>query len=164
MTKHRHIDFLPLSAGNHALVRHIEVAPEQVVYCGTVDMAFRSEEEELDFYAIRNGAGCVGFFKIDLKYPRTQGFARPGDLGLRAFMVDHRHQGGGIGSGALMALPGYLARRYPQAEALVLTVNIRNQVAVRAYLKCGFRDTGEIHEGGLAGPQHVMRIPLRTKH
>lgn len=154
------IDFLPLARSDHDLVRHIEVAPEQVVYCGTVNMAFASEEAEVDFYAIRKAGRCLGFFKIDLKYPRTYGFARPGDLGLRALMVDHPHQGRGIGRGALRLLPDMLKARYPGALALVLTVDIRNQVAVRTYLSCGFQDTGEIFAGGLAGAQYVMRLPL----
>lgn len=160
MTKHQHIDILPLTRGDHDKVRHIQVAPEQVVYCGTVDMAFASDEGGLDFYAIQEADRAVGFFKIDLKYPQNYVFARAGDLGLRAFMVDQRVQGRGIGSGALRALPPLLRRTYPEAQALVLTVNMRNHAAVRTYLNCGFKDTREIHEGGLAGPQFVMRLDL----
>ena len=160
MTKHQHIDILPLTRADHDKVRHIEVAPEQVVYCGTVDMAFASGEGGLDFYAIQQAERPVGFFKIDLKYPQTYEFAREGDLGLRAFMVDHRVQGRGIGSGALRAMPPLLRCAYPEARAVVLTVNMRNHAAVRTYLNCGFHDTRDIHEGGLAGPQYVMRLPL----
>lgn len=162
MTKHQHIDILPLTRADHDKVRHIEVAPEQVVYSGTVDMAFSSEEAGVDFYAIQQAGRAVGFFKIDVKYPQTYDFARSGDLGLRAFMVDHRQQGRGIGSQALRILPPLLRRTYPEAQALVLTVNMRNQAAVRTYLNCGFKDTREIHEGGLAGPQYVLRLVLRT--
>ncbi|MCG7624566.1 GNAT family N-acetyltransferase [Epibacterium sp. Ofav1-8] len=160
MTTPTPIDFLRLTHSDHHLVRHIEVAPEQIVYCGTVDMAFASTEKRLNLYAIRAAGAPVGFFKIDLKYPETYGFARAGDLGLRAFMIDHRHQGRGIATAALAALPGMLHRLYPAATAVVLTVNIRNQIAVRSYRRAGFVDTGEIHEGGLAGPQHVMRLDL----
>lgn len=162
MTKHQHIDILPLTRADHDKVRHIEVAPEQVVYSGTVYMAFSSEEAGVDFYAIQQADRAVGFFKIDVKYPQTYDFARSGDLGLRAFMVDHRQQGRGIGSQALRILPQLLRRTYPEAQALVLTVNMRNHAAVRTYLNCGFKDTREIHEGGLAGPQYVLRLVLRT--
>ncbi|GAB5432252.1 MAG: hypothetical protein EpisKO_16220 [Epibacterium sp.] len=151
---------LPLSRSDHDLVRDIAVAPEQVVYCGTIAMAFASDEAGVDFYAIQQAGRFVGFFKIDVKYPRTYNFARQGDLGLRAFMIDHRVQGSGIGSGALRVLPSLLRRTYPKAQALVLTVNMRNHAALRTYLNCGFRDTGDIHDGGIAGPQHVMRLPL----
>ena len=39
---------------------------------------------------------------------------------------------------------------------LVLMVNCRNRAAVAAYKKAGFIDTGELHAGGRAGPQHLM--------
>ncbi|WP_317386826.1 GNAT family N-acetyltransferase [Tritonibacter scottomollicae] len=161
MTTRPGIEFQRLEKSDHDLVRHIEVAPEQIVYCGTIDMAFASQEDRIDLYAIRAAGAAVGFFKIDLKYPQTYGFAHYGDLGLRAFMIDYHHQGRGIGRATLAALPNALRHLYPGARALVLTVNIRNQIAVRSYLQAGFVDTGDIHDGGLAGPQHVMRLPLR---
>ncbi|WP_368484156.1 GNAT family N-acetyltransferase [Phaeobacter sp. HF9A] len=160
MTETQNITFLRLTRADHDLVRHIAVAPEQIVYCGTVDMAFASDEAGIDLYAIRQGATCVGFFKIDLKYPQTHAFARAGDLGVRALMIDHQHQGKGLGTAALRALPAALAGCYRDAKAVVLTVNLRNQIAVRSYLNAGFHDTGELFEGGLAGPQHVMRCNL----
>ena len=160
MAVESNINFLQLGRSDHDLVRHIEVAPEQIVYCGTVDMAFAATEDDLDLYAILAADKAVGFFKIDLKFPRTYSFARAGDLGLRAFMIDHRQQGRGLGRATLQALPAALRKLYPAAQALVLTVNLRNPIAVRSYLGAGFVDTGELYEGGLAGPQHVMRLPL----
>ncbi|WP_255731568.1 GNAT family N-acetyltransferase [Phaeobacter sp. B1627] len=138
-------------------MRHIEVAPEQIIYCGTIDMAFSSVEPGIDLYAVAAADAYVGFFKIDLKYPDTQTFTRAGDLGLRAFMIDRWRQGTGLGSATLRALPRFLRHSYPDAKALVLTVNIRNQIAVRRYLDTGFQLTGDIHDGGHAGPQYVMR-------
>jgi hypothetical protein len=35
-----------------------------------------------------------------------------------------------------------------------------NPGAIRAYLKGGFTDTGEVWPHGEAGPQHVMRLAL----
>ncbi len=161
------ISFVRLERSDFALVRHIEVAPEQIIYCGTVDMAFASDEAGIDLYAVRAAGTCVGFFKIDLKYPKTQDFARDGDLGLRAFMIDRWRQGSGLGSATLRALPEFLRKTYPDAQAIVLTVNIRNQVAVRRYLSTGFTATGDVHDGGHAGLQYVMRqmiAPPRSLH
>jgi predicted GNAT family acetyltransferase len=59
------------------------------------------------------------------------------------------------------ALPGTLAADLPAARSVVLTVNVRNDVARRLYLRGGFVDTGELHLGGSAGPQHVLRLDLR---
>lgn len=151
----------PLERHHYHLVRHISVAPEQVVYSGTVQMAFESDEPGIDFHAVFDGAAAVGFFKIDLKYGDTQEFANAGDLGLRAFMIDEPHQGRGYGAAAATALGPYLRDLYPEAAAVVLTANLRNPPAVRTYLRAGFVDTGEIYAKGIAGPQHVMRKSLR---
>ena len=160
MTKTHDISFIRLQKSDYALVRHIEVAPEQIVYCGTVDMAFASDEAGLDFYAVSVSGDAVGFFKIDHKYPQTYAFARDGDLGLRAFMINRDRQNMGIGTAALRALPALLRDNYPAAMALILTVNIRNQAAIRSYLTAGFARTGELFDSGIGGPQLVMRRPL----
>ena len=160
MTQSHDIRFLRLCKSDYSRVRHIEVAPEQIVYCGTVDMAFASDETGLDLFAITLADQPVGFFKIDLKYPAAYAFCRYGDLGLRGFMIDQPHQNCGIGSAALQALPDLLRATYPTARALVLMVNIRNQLAVRTYLKVGFETTGEMIDPGLAGPQLVLRRTL----
>ncbi|CUH79130.1 putative acetyltransferase [Tritonibacter multivorans] len=156
--------FRPLVQDDYALMRHITVAPEQVIYSGTVKMAFDSEERGVDLHGVfedRTGTEQpVGFFKIDHKYPQTYNFARTGDLGLRAFMIDQPCQGRGLGSAAVARLGPYLRRLYPAAEAMVLTVNLRNTAAIRAYLKAGMQDTGDLYTGGIAGPQHVMRLTL----
>ena len=38
--------------------------------------------------------------------------------------------------------------------------NLRNTAAIRAYIKAGIEDTGDIYSGGIAGPQHIMRLQL----
>ena len=77
-----------------------------------------------------------------------------------AFMVDHALQGQGIATQAVRALPGYLAKHYPDAPAIWLTVNKVNPAALRAYLKGGFEDTGDEWPHGDAGPQHILKLPL----
>ena len=60
----------------------------------------------------------------------------------------------------MAALPGLVTRELPGARTVVLTVNVRNQVARQLYLRHGFTDTGELYLGGSAGPQHVLRLVL----
>jgi ribosomal protein S18 acetylase RimI-like enzyme len=156
--------FCPLIRDDYARMRHITVAPEQVIYSGTVKMAFESDDVGVDlhgnFEAHADTEQAVGFFKIDHKFPRTYGFARPGDLGVRAFMIDHACQRRGIGSRSMAQVGLYLRNLYPDAQALVLTVNLHNTAAIRAYIKAGIEDTGYIYSGGIAGPQHIMRLQL----
>jgi RimJ/RimL family protein N-acetyltransferase len=105
--------------------------------------------------AITAGGDPVGFFVLDPSgVPGGQGI--PASVGLRAFFVDARHQGRGIGGAALAALPRFTRTRFPTARAVVLTVNVGNSIARRAYLHAGFRDTGTVHLGGALGAQQVL--------
>ncbi|MEW2911311.1 GNAT family N-acetyltransferase [Leisingera sp. JC11] len=142
------------------LVAHIRVQPDQVRFSGTVAQAFEEDEEGVDFHAVLSSGDVVGFFKIDRLYHETYEFARPDELGLRAFMIDRNEQGKGYATAAVSALAAYLPSRYPDRLAAVLTVNLQNPAAVRCYLKGGFQDTGDLYPHGIAGPQHILRMDL----
>ena len=152
--------FERLTASDWPRVAHLRVAPDQQRFSGTVREAFDAGEAEVDFHGIFDGEDAVGFFKIDRGYSKSYGFAAPSDLGLRAFLIDLRHQGKGIGRRACRALPAHLAPLYPCAGTLWLTVNVINLPAIRSYRSGGFEDTGEIWPKGAAGPQHIMRCAL----
>ncbi len=141
-------------------VAHIQVAPAQVIYSGTVQEAFEEAEPRVDFHGIQRMGQIVGFFKIDRDYFKKYSFATPMEVGLRAFMVDQRLQGQGVGTAAVAALPAYIRATYPGISAIALTVNQSNPAAYRCYAKGGFEDTGQIWTFGAAGPQNVMRMPL----
>lgn len=150
----------PLGAGDFERVSNVTVAPEQLKFSGSVKEAFAEAEDRVDFHGIFRAELAVGFFKIDRGYADRFPFPADGDLGLRAFMVDHALQGQGIATQAVRALPGYLAKHYPDAPAIWLTVNKVNPAALRAYLKGGFEDTGDEWPHGDAGPQHILKLPL----
>ena len=103
----------------------------------------------------------IGFYRIESQ-PRCiadRDFERP-TLGLRAFFIDVRWQGRGLGQRALAALLDDLATRYPAARDLALTVNARNAAGIALYRRAGFVDTGELYHGGPSGPQHLMVCAL----
>ncbi|MEX0340800.1 MAG: GNAT family N-acetyltransferase [Arenibacterium sp.] len=154
------VDLEPIGPGDFDRMLHIRVAPRQEKFSGTIQQAFRLNEAQVDFHAICSGGRAVGFFKVDHGYSRTHAFAHLGEPGIRAFMIDRQMQGQGLATAAIQALPVYLRRQYPEAGSVVLTVNMINRAAVRAYRKGGFVDTGDIHEGGQAGAQLVMRMQL----
>lgn len=101
----------------------------------------------------------VGFFVLDARGVPGGG-RHPTAVGLRSFFIDARHQGRGIGSAALQALPALVAERFPGATGVVLTVNVSNPPARRVYLRAGFRDTGALYHGGDLGPQQVLLLEL----
>lgn len=155
------ITLCPVAAEQFDLVADLQVTPEQIKFSGTVREAFDAAEDSVDFHAIIRADTAVGFFKIDRLYPTRYPFARASELGLRAFLVDQRQQGQGIATRAVTALHNYLPTHYPHAPSIVLSVNMTNPAAIACYLKGGFHDTGETYLKGIAGPQHVMRMPLR---
>ena len=160
----------PVETCEFDLVRHIQVEPEQVLFCGTVAQAFEQAEDGVDFHAIFLREMAIGFFKIDQAYGLTpdltpslaSGRVPARDLGLRGFMIDRNYQNQRHATKALRALPGYLLRHYPGTCNLALTVDLQNFHAIRLYRKNGFTETQELHFGGLFGIQRVMRMPLRV--
>ena len=80
-----------------------------------------------------------------------------------AFLVDARARGRGSATRALAALPDFVAARLPGVRRIVLSVNVRNPVAIRTYQRAGFADSAhppELYHGGAAGPQHVFELRL----
>jgi RimJ/RimL family protein N-acetyltransferase len=85
---------------------------------------------------------------------------RPGTVGVRGFYVGAEHQGRGIGTAVLRALPDYVREHYPQADRIALTVNEVNPTAQRAYFRAGFVDTGERYSAVPNSPQLVLEYRL----
>ena len=147
-----------------AAVRALHVAQDQYRFVG--DTAFNLADSLRDLMSEAMAVWCddtvVGFYRLDFA-PRAVLGRDPAEptVGLRAFMIDRRHQGQGYGSLAVTACVDDLRLRYSGRRLLVLTVNCVNAVAIRAYLRAGFVDTGELFHGGSAGPQHVMQYRLQ---
>ena len=145
------------------VVKHLRVRDEQLPFVGRIETIVEHAPPSSHFHAIAIDGDIVGFFNIDTAYGATYAFSSPGEVGLRAFFIEARHQGKGYGTAAARALAGYVAEHYPDAPSIALTVNCRNRAAHRTYLGAGFADTGELYHGGRAGPQHVMRMTLRDR-
>jgi RimJ/RimL family protein N-acetyltransferase len=110
--------------------------------------------------AILADGEAVGFFVLH-RGPAAGVLAPEArDVLLRAFLVDARSQGRGIATRALAALPDFVAGHLPGVRRIVLSVNVRNPVAIRTYRRAGFADTGGLHHGGASGPQHVYELWL----
>lgn len=149
----------PVTPALAAGVRALQVSAEQRDYVG--DAAFNLEQAQADplseAMAILADDAVIGFYRLDFAPNAVagRGFGTP-SVGVRAFMLDLAQQGRGFGTRAALAMCSDLRRRHPRRRLLVLMVNCRNRAAVAAYRKAGFVDTGELHAGGRAGPQHLM--------
>lgn len=140
-------------------VRALRVTPEQYPYVGdaSFNLADADADPNSDAMAILSGDAAIGFYRLDYA-PTIVAWKPicPASVGLRAFMLDRNWQGHGLGAAAVRACCDDLQRRHPERRLLALNVNCRNLVAIRAYRRAGFVDTGEFHFGGKAGPQHLL--------
>lgn len=141
-------------------VKNISVNADQLKYVGTVEELLKDPPESWHFHVVTDDDEIVGFFNIDVGYSQNHPFARPNEIGLRAFFIDAASQGRGYGKSATEALGSYLKQEYSQYPSVALTVNCKNKSAYICYLRGGFDDTGELFHGGKAGPQHIMRMDI----
>ena len=146
-------------------VRALQVKPGQAAYVG--DPAFNLENTQLDplseAMAVLADDTVVGFYRLDFA-PNTiigRPFGVP-VVGLRAFVIDARVQGRGLGARAAVAMCEDVRRRHPQRRLLLLAVHCQNHAGIAAYRKAGFVGTGELLAGGRAGPQQLMLRDLGT--
>jgi RimJ/RimL family protein N-acetyltransferase len=136
--------------------------PEQERFAGRLAETLPAAEADPERtpVAIVADAEPVGFFVLH-RGPAAGVLAPEArDVLLRAFLVDTRFQGRGIATRALAALPEFVAAQMPGMRRIVLSVNVRNPVAIRTYRRAGFADTGALYHGGASGPQHVFELWL----
>jgi RimJ/RimL family protein N-acetyltransferase len=147
-------------------VHALRVADDQYRFVG--DTAFNVDDSLRDpmseAMAVFADKAVVGFYRLDFSpgSVAARELPEPG-VGLRAFVIDHAHQGRGYGAAALAAACADLRQRHPQRRLLALTVNCANHAAIALYLRAGFVDTGEIYLGGSSGPQHFMLYRLQPR-
>lgn len=137
-------------------------APGQARFSGLAADTLPAAEQHPTRHAVAIllGGLPVGFLALDEADPICAYTLPQGSIALRAFFVDARHQGRGVATRALRRLVPFVAEHHPRGEAIVLTVNLANPVATALYRRAGYADTGRIHLGGPAGPQHVLVRPL----
>ena len=154
---------VPVDAETRAAVLALSVQPDQLPFVGRTgdslaDVAVCPGSEAL---ALLLDDVVIGYVRIDRRATALGDAAlTEGAVALRSLMIDATRQGEGLGRRALDAIHAWVAGRHPDRERILLTVNVRNEVAVRMYRRAGYRDDGELYHGGLAGPQHVLWRPL----
>lgn len=153
------VTVVPITPQWRVAVLALAPTPEQELFSGAAAQTLPAAEADPDRYpfVILEQERPAGFFVLD-RTPSPADSAA--DLVLRSFFVDRAYQRRGVGGRALAALPELVDRELPGAQSVVLTVNVRNLVARRLYLRHGFTDTDRLYLGGSAGPQHVLRLAL----
>ena len=154
------VTLTPLTSALADPLRRVSVAPDQVVFSGQPAEFIDLNDPLIDVHVIMYGDQVAGMFRIDRGFHLHHRFAASNIFGLRTFLIDQHLQGRGIASGCAAQLQAYLSHSYPAAEAVMLTVNLRNPHARKVYLGGGFIDTGAQYMDGGAGPQHILKLSL----
>ena len=156
------LEVVPVTAELRESVLALEPRPDQSGWSGSARTTLPASEahpRRTPCTALLDGIP-VAFFVLDRSADVALYEPRPGTVGVRALYVDRERQGEGIGTAMLRAMPDLTRRLYPDAERLALTVNVTNPIAVHAYARSGFTDTGRLYHGGALGPQHVFVLEL----
>ncbi|RYH02363.1 GNAT family N-acetyltransferase [Salipiger sp. IMCC34102] len=154
------VTLAPFAPAQRAALAALRVADAQVPFSGQPEEFLDGNPPGIDLHVIWSDGVPVGMFRIDTDFSREHRFTAPGTHGLRSVILGQQHQGRGIGSATIRALPAFMAQHYPQARILLLTVNLRNPGARKSYLNGGFTDTQAHYLGGDHGPQHILRLDL----
>ncbi|MEB0207804.1 GNAT family N-acetyltransferase [Pseudomonas sp. CCC3.1] len=139
-----------LTPVQRALLRGIEVQPQQIAFCGDIESALHS-------LPAHSHAGIKGFvllsdeqpvaFMLLKRQPLLAHWAEPDSATLHALQVDRRVQGQGLGKVCLHALPPVINRLWPEVRQLMLSVSPSNTHALAFYLSQGWVECGEAYRG-----------------
>src|ERR671933_2571799 len=142
----------PVAPPLHERLLGLAPRPEQERFAGRLADTLPAAEADPERtpVAILADGEPVGFFVLHRGPAAGVLASEPRDVLLRAFLVDARFQGRGIATRALAALPDFVADHLPGARRIVLSVNVRNPVAIRSYQRAGFADTGGLYQGGMS--------------
>ncbi|MBD7965023.1 GNAT family N-acetyltransferase [Fictibacillus norfolkensis] len=101
----------------------------------------------------------VGFVVLH-KGENIQDFtANPNAMVIRALSINHSEQGKGYAKDAMLQLPLFISKHFPEVNELILAVNFKNDSAKKLYEKVGFVDRGQIKPGPV-GPQYVLHYDV----
>ncbi|AQW98708.1 GNAT family N-acetyltransferase [Elizabethkingia anophelis] len=110
-------------------------------------------------YTILHESNVAGFFSLDFSSDLLTYSDNENAVLLRALSINPKFQGKGIAKSAMIMLPDFVKKHFPEVEKIVFGVNATNENAYKLYLKTGYLDSGKIYEG-VKGPQHIMLMKL----
>jgi RimJ/RimL family protein N-acetyltransferase len=101
----------------------------------------------------------VGFFVLHEGEGISTFTDNPNAILVRAFSINHKHQGKGYAKMAMLGLPNFVKKNFTTIEEIVLAVNAKNIAARGMYLKAGYIDKGIRREGSI-GMQYLLHNDL----
>ncbi|MGE8081533.1 GNAT family N-acetyltransferase [Peribacillus loiseleuriae] len=108
---------------------------------------------------VLSGGVPIGFFVLHIGEGIQEFTENPSAILLRAFCVNHSHQGRKFAARAMAALPFFVQQHFPDKEEIIPAVNKDNEPAKGLYVKFGFHDTGA-EKSGRSGLMHIYSYRL----
>ncbi|WP_144697009.1 GNAT family N-acetyltransferase [Fictibacillus phosphorivorans] len=108
---------------------------------------------------IEENGNTVGFFVLHIGENIGDFTANPNAMVIRALSINHPQQGKGYAKEAMLQLPLFVSKHFPEVNELILAVNFKNDPAKKLYEKVGFVDRGQIKHGPV-GPQYVLHYDV----
>ncbi|MEK3875808.1 GNAT family N-acetyltransferase [Paenibacillus sp. FSL M7-0420] len=142
-----------------------QLPAEQLQFTGMPEETLQDIKEDAgkEGVVIAHGERAVGFFILHTGEGISDFFPDYGDaVLLRAFLMDYASQGRGFAIAAMLQLPDFVRRHYPEARQIVLAVNERNTAASQLYLRTGFQDHG-LRRSGSKGLQLILQYELSSR-
>jgi diamine N-acetyltransferase len=154
------IALVPLTRENYRDYLRLKVRPDQERFVASNAMSLaqaRFHREAVPFGIAAAGVP-VGFAMLEdftlCPELADETYRAEPYVGLWRFMIAADHQRSGHGAGAIALLLDYARTRAPAAHML-LSYQPGEGGPRDFYMRCGFRDTGEVVDG-----EHVMRLAL----
>ncbi|MDR7073480.1 GNAT family N-acetyltransferase [Fictibacillus barbaricus] len=105
---------------------------------------------------------AVGFFVLHEGENIRDYTSNTNAMVIRALSINQVEQGKGYAKEAMLQLPEFVSKNFPEINELILSVNFKNETAKKVYEKAGFEDRGQIKHGP-AGPQYVMHYDIKKQ-
>ena len=146
---------------NRQQVLNLQIDPVQVEYAGSIDRAVAAlgneENQDVAGLTILRSDDVLGFFVLKIR-SKAPAWASSDTAVVSAMRVGVRHQGGGVGSQALLAVPQWLTEHWPECTTLALSVDEENVRGIRAYARAGFEDTGRREQGRIGWVRYMKKV------
>ncbi len=139
-----------LNPAQRALLRDIEVQPQQIAFCGDIESALNSLPAQphigIKGFVLLGDEQPVAFMILK-RQPLLAHWAEPDSATLHAFQVDRRVQGQGLGKICMHELAQAISELWPEVRQLMLSVSPFNTPALAFYLSQGWVECGEAYRG-----------------
>ena len=156
------VEWQALDAAGRDAASQLQIDAAQIEFAGTMARSIAACEAgdpaQVAGLVIRAGGEIVGWVLLK-RDDAAPDWADDGAAVVSGLRIDLRHQGQGIGTTALAALPRWIACHWPTTTRLALRVDDGNEAGIRAYEKAGWVEVGE-RRLGRVGVERTMALAL----